>query len=72
MSSKRRLRRMCEHKKSFDTQEQAWKMARWSYRKFGDILRPYKCRLCGKWHNGHPRGYREMVTPRQVQRQKRM
>lgn len=64
MASRRGIRhRSCQRKKKFSTVREALDMTFYLLRK-GVIsqieqmsLRPYKCRFCGCWHNGHFRRF---------------
>ena len=61
MASKRRLRRReCEHKRRYDTQEEAAAEAFNTRDRSGGVtnggIRPYPCPHCHGWHVGHPPG----------------
>jgi hypothetical protein len=54
MSSKRHLRwRVCRSKIAHRSAAAAYGAALSYLADFGELLRPYKCRWCGKWHVGH-------------------
>jgi hypothetical protein len=60
MSSKRHLRRTkCERKVRFLSQGEAGIRAAQIYRHGGDLMKPYQCRHCHRWHLGHEPGTRQ-------------
>lgn len=57
MASKRRIRRKsCDGKIKFEDESAAVAAAIAYRRNLGHWMNTYKCRFCGKWHIGHPRG----------------
>lgn len=60
MSSKRRLRRTkCERKVQFSTMHLASVRAQQIFRQGGDLLTPYQCPHCHRYHLGHKPGTRQ-------------
>lgn len=45
----------CQSKKKFDSYEDARLAAKKLRKKVGARTKPYECRFCAGWHNGHDR-----------------
>ena len=64
VASRRRIRkRGCDNKVRYSTRGEATRVAKKMTSHTGEILVPYHCGFCSKWHIGHP--------PMRVQRQLR-
>jgi len=54
MASKRRLRRRsCEGKAKHESEGAAHYAAEKTFARSGDVVFPYLCQFCKKWHIGH-------------------
>jgi len=66
MCSKRKVRRKeCVGKKGFSTGDEAAEERRRLSRACGyvGVIRTYRCRFCGMFHNGHPPKRKSTVAP---------
>ena len=55
-----REKRKCQNKKVFSTKKDAGIAVSSLYQKNGNILHPYMCPFCKKWHVGHTPGGRKL------------
>ncbi len=52
-------REVCESKKVYNREKQAWKFSAFVFAMYGDYSTPYKCEICHKFHLTQKRAKKE-------------